>query len=66
MLGWSQERLATASGLSGPTVKRFETEGARVSDEAVAKMRSALEAAGVIFLDEGEMRDGGPGVRLRR
>lgn len=63
LLGWSQTTLATAAGLSEPTIKRFETGGARVSDDAVSKMVAALEEAGVIFVDEsGE----GPGVRLRR
>jgi transcriptional regulator with XRE-family HTH domain len=64
LLGWSQSELAAAAGLSLPTVKRFETgSGAKVSDDAVASMRKALETAGVIFVDEnGE----GPGVRLRK
>jgi transcriptional regulator with XRE-family HTH domain len=64
LLGWSQTTLAGAAGLSEPTIKRFETDqGARVSDGAVAKMVAALEAAGVIFVEEnGE----GPGVRLRK
>jgi transcriptional regulator with XRE-family HTH domain len=64
LLGWSQGELAEAAGLSHPTVKRFETgKGANVSADAVAKLRAALEAAGVIFVDEnGE----GAGVRLRK
>ena len=50
--------------MSLPTVKRYETAaGAKVSDDAVEKLREALELAGVIFVDEnGE----GPGVRLRK
>ena len=64
LLGWSQTALASAAGLSEPTIKRYETaRGARVSEDAVAKMVAALEAAGVIFVEEnGE----GPGVRLRK
>jgi ribosome-binding protein aMBF1 (putative translation factor) len=64
LLGWSQTRLATEAGMSLPTVKRYETAtGAKVSDDAVEKLRRALESAGVIFVDEnGE----GPGVRLRK
>ncbi|HEY8162071.1 MAG TPA: helix-turn-helix transcriptional regulator [Methylocystis sp.] len=64
LIGWSQTELGEASGLSLPTIKRFETErGANVSQDAVTKIRSALESAGVIFIDQnGE----GPGVRLRK
>lgn len=64
LIGWSQTELAKAAGLSLPTVKRFETQGgARVSDDAVAKMGAALEAAGVEFIPE---NGGGAGVRLKR
>jgi predicted transcriptional regulator len=65
MLSWSQEDLAKASGVSSPTIKRLEagdgTLGGR-ADTARA-ICTALEAAGVIFVDaNGE----GPGVRLRK
>jgi transcriptional regulator with XRE-family HTH domain len=63
LLGWSQPKLAEAAGLSEPTVKRFETGIANVSDAAIAKMTAALESAGVIFVEE---NGDGPGVRLRK
>jgi hypothetical protein len=54
--------LARAASLSEPTIKRYETaRGARVSAGAVAKMVTALEAAGVVFI---AANGGGPGVRL--
>ena len=64
LLGWSQIELARAAGLSEPTVKRAEGTGKpSASVEAVDRMRAALEAAGVVFIDEyGE----GVGVRLRK
>lgn len=63
LLGWSQTKLADAAGLSLPTVKRWETSnGARVSDDAIDKVRAALEAAGVEFIPK---NGGGAGVRLR-
>ena len=64
LLGWSQTDLATRAGLSLPTVKRVEIDlGIRVSDDARAKLRHALETAGIEFIDE---NGGGPGVRLRK
>ena len=62
LLGWSQTKLGEAAGLSLPTVKRYETGLAAVSAEAVAAIRAALEAAGVLFIDQ---NGHGPGVRLR-
>ncbi len=62
LLGWSQTDLAKKAGLSRPTVKRAETENdTPVSEEAKAKMKAALEAAGVEFTN-----GDAPGVRLRK
>jgi transcriptional regulator with XRE-family HTH domain len=60
----SQSAIAKATGLSLPTIRRAESEReVSVSDEAIAAIGAALEAAGVIFVEEnGE----GPGVRLRK
>lgn len=64
LLGWSQSELAAHAGLSLPTVKRLEGGfGPHVSDDARAKMKKALELAGIEFIDE---NGGGPGVRLRK
>jgi transcriptional regulator with XRE-family HTH domain len=65
LLGWSQEQLADASGVSIPTVKRLEAQHGLLGgrDETSAKIRNALEHGGVDFLDE---NGGGPGVRLRK
>ncbi len=66
LLNWSQTELAEAAGLSLPTVKRYETGvGAKVSADAVDKMRHALEQAGVTLLDSGDVATG-PGVSLRK
>jgi len=64
LLGASQPEIAVLSGLSTMTVKRAEGTGQpAASVEATTKIAAALEAAGVIFVDEnGE----GPGVRLRK
>jgi transcriptional regulator with XRE-family HTH domain len=63
LLGWSQERLADASGVSIPTIKRLEPGEGLVQTrvDTLDKLRRALEAAGVEFTNGGE-----PGVKRRR
>lgn len=63
LLGWSQERLAEASGVSVPTIKRLEPGDGLLQTrvETQEKLRAALEAAGVAFTNGDE-----PGVRLKR
>jgi transcriptional regulator with XRE-family HTH domain len=65
LLGWSQETLAVAAIVSVPTIKRLEAEDGMLGgrNETAEKIRSALEVAGVEFIDE---NGGGPGVRLRK
>jgi predicted transcriptional regulator len=65
LLAWSQEDLAAAAGVSIPTVKRLEAQDGPLGgrDETGMKIRSALESAGVEFIDE---NGGGPGVRLAK
>jgi transcriptional regulator with XRE-family HTH domain len=61
-LDWSTTNLARAAEVGPATVNRFETgRDARIS--TVEKLRSALEAAGVVFIAE---NGGGAGVRLRK
>ena len=64
LLRWSAEKLAEQSGLSWKTIQRLESaEGIPSSNvRTLEAIRSAFEAAGVIFIDEDEL---GPGVRLR-
>jgi transcriptional regulator with XRE-family HTH domain len=65
LLGWSQEELAAAAEVSIPTVKRLEAADGPLGGraETVSKIRTALELAGVEFINE---NGGGPGVRLRK
>ena len=62
---WSAQQLAEAAGVAVNTVTKFERGGdARVS--TVLLLQRALEAAGVVFVSEGESSmSGGPGVRLK-
>lgn len=64
LVGWSQSEVATAAGLSIPTVKRAEADGGiRVSKDAADAIASVLKKAGVEFIAE---NGGGPGVRFRK
>jgi transcriptional regulator with XRE-family HTH domain len=65
-LNWSQPDLATAAGTSVSTIRDFET-GKRVPIlNNLNALQRALEDAGIVFLAEGEVPQGGAGVRLRR
>ena|SRR5579862_3836715 len=65
LLGWSQSDLARRSGVSEPTIARLEALkgefGGRVG--TAKRIRTALETAGVEFIEE---NGGGLGVRLRK
>jgi len=65
LIGWSQEDLAGAAGVSLPTIKRLESNegelGGRVT--TAVNLQKALEDAGIEFIYED---GGGPGVRLRK
>lgn len=66
LVDWSQSDLASRSNLSESTIRDFE-KGRRVpGPNNLAAIRHALEAAGVVFLEDGQSIDGGPGVRLAK
>jgi transcriptional regulator with XRE-family HTH domain len=63
LIGWSQTKLAEASGVAASIIERFEAGAPdHQADEAIDKMRAALEAAGVAFIPKNG--GGGIGVRL--
>ncbi|WP_246702802.1 transcriptional regulator [Starkeya sp. ORNL1] len=65
LAGLGQSELAAAASISVPTLRRMEASSGLATGlvNNVAAVRRALEAAGVIFVDEnGE----GPGVRLKK
>ena len=65
LLAWSQGDLARASGVSEPTIKRLESQDGDIGGkpETGEKIRTALEAAGVVIIAE---NGGGAGVRLKK
>ncbi len=65
LVAWSQEELATKSGVSYPTLARLEASDGELGGRSTtaAKIVATLEAAGVIFLEE---NGDGAGVRMRK
>lgn len=65
LIGLGQAELAAAASISVPTLRRMEASAGPAAGltNNVAAVKRALEAAGVIFVEEnGE----GPGVRLKK
>lgn len=52
LLGWDQVELADRSTVSLATIRRFE-QGAEIGHLHLAALRRAVEAAGVIVLEDG-------------
>jgi DNA-binding XRE family transcriptional regulator len=69
LLGLTQAELCYKAGVPLITLRRIEGKPDHtglVSQEAVEKVKAALEAAGVVFMGDGENVEGGPGVRISR
>ena len=60
--GWEQTELASRSGVSKPTIARLQAKTGPLSAHGptIAALRTALDRAGIEFLNGGS-----PGVRLR-
>lgn len=59
LLDWTQGRLAEESGVALSTIKRMESVGPEKSSvENIDKVSSALEAAGVHFIEAGGIGTG--------
>lgn len=63
MTGLSQADLARMTGRTEKTIRRAETDSSLVAADTIAAIRTALESAGVVFLDP---NGNGPGVALRK
>jgi transcriptional regulator with XRE-family HTH domain len=62
LIGWSQPKLAEAAGVPVSTINAFETRAPdSIANEAVDKIRIALETAGAVFIP----KDGGGGIGVR-
>lgn len=51
-LGWSQERLALASGVSRSTVEGFEQGKRAAKEETIERLAEACERRGIVFSNE--------------
>jgi transcriptional regulator with XRE-family HTH domain len=65
LLNWSQDRLATESGVGIATIRRVEAQigSIRAISHTLEKLQVALEKGGITFIPSDGT--GGPGVRLR-
>ena len=59
----SQKQLADAAKVGVVTIRQFESGSAQPRNATAEMIRRALDAAGVIFVEENGQ---GPGVRLRK
>ena len=66
LVGWSAADLAEKSGVSYPTIQRIDATRGPVSGryETIEAIRRALEAAGVQFLEGGQVA-AGAGVAIK-
>jgi predicted transcriptional regulator len=66
LLDWKQSDLAKASGVAEVTIKKIERGGIDPRASTPDALQRAFDKAGVVFLEPGDVRDGGPGVRLKK
>jgi transcriptional regulator with XRE-family HTH domain len=66
LIGWKASDLASASGVSMPTIQRIDATRGPVPGryETIEAIRIALEGAGVQFLESGHVATG-PGVAMQ-
>lgn len=62
LIAISQDDLAKASGVAKATIAAFELDQRQPYERTLSALRTALEAAGVVFIPE---NGGGAGVRLK-
>ena len=65
LLGWKQTDLAAASGLRLIVIKNVERGALDPRVSIIVAIENAFDRAGVVFLDTGQTRGEGPGVRFK-
>lgn len=66
LIGWKQSDLAIASGVSEISIKNIERGATDPRSSTLDAIQRAFADAHVVFLEPGDTRDGGSGVRLAR
>ena len=66
LLGWKQTDLAERSGISEISVKNIERGITDPRSKTLGALESAFRKAGVVFLDSGENKAGGYGIRFAK
>jgi transcriptional regulator with XRE-family HTH domain len=66
LLDWTQAQLARAAGLSEVAVKNLERGRTDPRASTLSAIQQAFDRAGLVFLDPGDTRNGGAGVRLKQ
>jgi transcriptional regulator with XRE-family HTH domain len=65
LLNWTQAQLARAAGLSQVAVKNLERGRTDARASTLTAIQEAFDRADVVFLDRGDIRNGGSGVRFK-
>jgi predicted transcriptional regulator len=65
LIGWKQVDLAKAARVSDVSIKNIERGVTDPRASTLEAIQTAFEKAGVVFLDAGDTRDGGAGVRFK-
>ncbi|WP_176525022.1 helix-turn-helix domain-containing protein [Caenispirillum bisanense] len=66
MLGWTRQQLAERAKVGAATLADFEAGKRQPYARTLADIQGALEAAGIVFIPEGQPSpEGGAGVRLK-
>ncbi|MGV1794423.1 XRE family transcriptional regulator [Rhizobium sp. A37_96] len=63
LVEFTRDRLSKSSGVEKERIERFERKLEEPDDRVVGLLQSTLEAAGAVFLQDGDA--GGIGVRLK-
>ena len=64
LIGWRMEDLAERAGVSLASIKNIERGATDPRASTLRAIQAALEDGGVVFVDDGDTRPAGRGVRF--